>query len=129
MAIESDLASIKLHLSRIADAMEGLLAAQGIVVDSPTAIEDMDPPANKKGTNKKDKKNKNETVVGKTDDDEDEVKWTLPLLRAELHKLQAQENQAAVKSTLKKYGGSTLKQIDKKKYAQLAADIASQLDD
>jgi hypothetical protein len=123
MGIESDLGSINQHLSRIADALEGLLAEHGHVPVSPTEVK---PPAasKKKGSKKKAKV----TVGKKKKDDDDEIEWTLPLIRAELHKLQEQENQAAVKSALKTFGGSTLKQIDESKYADLAAHVQGLLD-
>ena len=129
MGIEADLGSIKLHLSRIADALEGLLAEHGFVPTGPTTVEPT--PANKKTSKKKaaGKKKPEGITVGKQESDETEIEWTLPMVRAELHKLQEQENQAAVKSCLKKFGGSTLKQIKENKFADLAAHVATLLDE
>ncbi len=127
MTIETDLASIKIHLGRIADALEGLLAEHGFVPTGPTTAEVEKTAGKKTGKKTGKKKPKNERVVGKTDDEE--VEWDLPGIRALLHKLQEQENQAAVKSALKKFGASTLGQVDKKKFAQLAAFIEKKLDD
>jgi hypothetical protein len=130
MGIETDLASISSHLGRIAAALEALLAEHGFVPTSATTVEK--PAASrllKKTSKKKGSKKKGKVTVGKTKkDDDDEIEWTLPLIRAELHKLQEQENQAAVKSALKTFGGSTLKQIDESKYADLAAHVQGLLD-
>ncbi len=125
MTIESDLASIKIHLGRIADALEGLLAEHGFVPTGPTTV--ATGPTTVDANKKKKKKLKNEKVVGRTDDEA--VEWDLPGIRALLHKLQEQENQAAVKSALKKFGASTLGQVDKKKFAQLATFIEKKLDE
>ena len=127
MTIEEALARQALNLGRIADALEAIAANQGIVSE-PTA------PAKKKAAKKKTSKkaaakNKGEVTVGKQVDIDDEVEWTLPMVRAELHKLQEQENQAAVKSVLKKFGGSTLKQIKDNKYGDLVAHVATLLDE
>lgn len=126
MGIEADLGSIKLHLGRIAEALEGLLAEHGHVPSGPTSVE----PASKKKASKKKAaaKKKGEVTVGKTDDDDDDIEYTLPMVRAELHKLQEQENQAAVKSCLKKFGGSTLKQIKENKYGELVAHVQGLLE-
>lgn len=153
MAIETDLATIKILIGciadaneRIANALEAMLSERGYVPDAPRPAsptpkqldlvdeaayieeEEAAAPVEKKAAKKKAKKKaKTETVVGKPDD-KDEVVWTLPGIRAELHKLQEQENQAAVKSVLKKFGASTLGQLDIKKYAALAAAVAEQLE-
>ena len=140
MTLEEAFARLAINSGRIADALEALTKSQGIVANPPEAIEppdddqeqlDLKPPADEKPEPKpkvkKEKKKKNEVVVGKTDDETPE--WDLPGIRGLLHKLQEQENQAAVKSVLKKFGASTLGQVDKKKFVQLAETIESKLDD
>jgi len=144
MQIEEALAKLAINTGRIATALEAIVESQGIVAGTrppaphddqkelplePAAEEKQDAekkPAKKKGKKKKGKK-KNEIVVGKTDDEVPE--WDLPGIRGKLHELQEAENQAAVKSALKKFGASTLGQVDAKKYAQLAEHIDGLLDD
>ena len=125
MTIEKDLSEIRTHLGRIAAALEGLLAEHGHVPTSPTTVEQPDEPkpAKKKKSKKKGKK---PTKVGKQDDD-DRV-FTLPDIRAELHKLQEAESQAAVKSLLKKYNASTLGQVDEAHFPKIMDDIAEALE-
>jgi len=135
MTIEEAFTRLALNSGRIADALEALLASQGHVVDAPDEqgyldfdSEGKSTPTKKKASKKASKKKaKNEVVVGKQDDDDTE--YDLPMIRAELHKLQEQENQAAVKSVLKKFGASTLGQVDEKKYSQLFAKIQELLDE
>ena len=137
MTFEDGFARLIMNTGRIADALEALISSQGIVPDTPvpqtmeldledtTTREDVDN-ALDKVRDKKKKKSK-DTVVGKQP--KDKTKYGIKDVRAELHKLQEQENQAAVKSVLKKFGASTLGQVDKKKYAQLIKTIQKQFDD
>ncbi len=127
MTIESDIASIKIHLGRIADALEGLLAERGYVPTSATTVEldDDDEPT----TTKKKKKGK-KTTVGKTDKKKgDDTELTLPDVRAELKILQETINQAAVKSLLKSYGASTLGQLSEKKYQRVIDDAREKVEE
>lgn len=126
MTIEDALARLALNTGRIADALEGLLAEHGVVIEG--AAEAIPAASKKTAKKKKDKKKKGETVIGKTDP-EDDADYSLKDIRGLLHQLQEQENQAAVKSMLKKVGASTLGQVDEKKYAQLAKAIEKILDD
>jgi hypothetical protein len=121
MSIDSDIASVKIHLGRIADALEALLAERGYVPTGPTSIEP------KKGKGKGKGKGK-ETVVGKTkekDADAPELKE----VRKALKLLQEAVNQAAVKSLLKKYGASTLGQLDESKYQRVIDDAMEDADE
>ncbi len=123
MTFEETLARLVMNTGRIAAALEAIASAQGIVSDAdiPDDQGQLDlEPKDEKPTGKK------ETVVGKQP--KDKTKYGIKDVRAELHKLQEQENQAAVKSVLKKFGASTLGQVDKKKYGQLIKTIQKQLD-
>lgn len=130
MGIESDIASVKIHLARIADALEGLariadaleglLAEHGHVPTSPTTVEEKPP---KKASKKKGKKQ----TIGKDKDKPDPDAPDLNAVRDVLHQLKAGVSQAAVKSLLKKYGASTLGQVDEKHYANVIADAEAEL--
>lgn len=136
MTLEQALATLAINTGRIADALEASNEQRGVVADTPEdtttrkdvddALENVRKKTAKKLKAEKAKKAK-ETVVGKTDDETPE--WDLKGIRTLLHQLQEQENQAAVKSALKKFGASTLGQVDKKKFAQLAAHIEKLIDD
>ena len=130
MGIESDLKQAKLHLARIADALEALLAERGYVPTGPTSVEeDDDEPTEPKKKKKKAKKEKKTEVGKKKDDDNDEIELTLPDVRAALKELQETVNQAAVKSLLKKYGASTLGQLKENKYQRVIDDAKEQVED
>lgn len=123
MSIDTDIASVKIHLGRIADALEALLAERGYVPTGPTTV---DP---KKGKGKgKGKGKPKETVVGKTKEKDSDVP-ALKEVRAALKALQEAVNQAAVKSLLKKYGASTLGQLDESKYQRVIDDALEDADD
>lgn len=111
MTIESDFKAININLGRIADALEGLLAVQGVVAEPE--------PATKKVAKKKTSKK----VVGKKDD---EPEGQPPLNKADvrqaLQELKAATNQAEVKSLLKAYGASTLGQVDEKHYGRIITE-------
>lgn len=128
MSINTDIANVEIHLGRIADALEALLAERGYVPTGPTTVEhdddDDEPPAPKK------KKKGKKTTVGKTDKKkDDDTELTLPDVRAELKILQETVNQAAVKSLLKSYGASTLGQLSEKKYQRVIDDAREQVED
>jgi len=127
MSIDSDIASVKIHLGRIADALEALLEERGYVPTGPTSVE----PEPKKGGKKKGKKKKGkETVVGKKKDkDADNDVVDVKEVRKALKLLQAAVNQAAVKSLLKKYGASTLGALDESKYQRVIDDAMEDVDD
>lgn len=122
MTIEADLKKIEGHLDRIGDALEALLAERGYVATSPTTVDDDKP---------KPKKDKKKTVVGKTDKKKkgDDAELTLKDVRAALKELQEALNQAAVKSLLKKFGASTLGQLDESKYQRVIDDAKEQVED
>ena len=129
MALETDLASIKIHLGRIADALEALLAEHGHVPTSSTTVEPLEPqedldlkPAKKKSKKKAAKKK----VVGTKAVQESE--YELKDVRAKLHELQEAESQAAVKSILKKYNASTLKQLEVEHYERVIDEIDDKLE-
>lgn len=128
MTIESDIASIKIHLGRIADALEGLLSERGYVPESATTVEldDDDEPVR---TTKKKKDKRKKTTVGKTDKKKGDTELTDKDVRAELKILQETINQAAVKSLLKQYGASTLGQLSEKKYQRVIDDAKAQVED
>ena len=132
MTIDEAFARLVLNTGRIAEALEAIAGSQGIVSGELQPDEPSDKaeavPKKKTGKKKKGKKAK-ETKVGKTDDSDIEAEYTLKEIRALLHRLQEQENQAAVKSILKAQGASTLGQVDEKNYAKLADAIAEKLDD
>jgi hypothetical protein len=123
MSIDSDIASVKIHLGRIADALEALLAERGYVPTGPTTVE----PKKDKGKGKGKGKGK-ETVVGKTKEKDADVP-ELKEVRAALKALQEAVNQAAVKSLLKKYGASTLGQLDESKYQRVIDDALEDADE
>jgi hypothetical protein len=127
MTIESDIASIKIHLGRIADALEGLLSERGYVPESATTVELDDDDEPVRTTKKKDKRKK--TTVGKTDKKKGDTELTDKDVRAELKILQETINQAAVKSLLKQYGASTLGQLSEKKYQRVIDDAKAQVED
>lgn len=121
MAIETDLATIRLHLARIADALEALLAEHGYVPTSPTEVEE--PKPTKKTTKKTTKKKENKVTIGK-DKNKEDVEYTLKDVREYLHHLQhSTGSQAEVKSLLKQHGASTLGQLDESKYKQVIATV------
>ncbi len=122
MTIESDIASVKIHLGRIADALEALLAERGYVPSGPTTVEDEPKPKSKKKGKK--------TVVGKPDKKKgDDTELTDKDVRAELKILQETVNQAAVKSLLKQYGASTLGQLSEKKYQRVIDDARQRVEE
>jgi hypothetical protein len=135
MSIETDFKQLRVHLSRIADALEALLAERGYVPDSPTSVEvdDDDKPVQiseekpKKKTKKKSKKKDKVTTVGKVPTEESS-EFTMKDVRGVLKELQQKSNQAAVKSLLKKYGASTLTQVKEKHYADIIADAQEDME-
>lgn len=128
MSIDSDIASVKIHLGRIADALEALLAERGYVPTGPTSIEDDDDDDEPTPKKKKGKKKSKTIKVGK-DKEKDPDAPSLKEVRAALKLLQEAINQAAVKSLLKKYGASTLGQLDESKYQRVIDDAMEDADD
>lgn len=143
MTIDESFARLVLNTTRIAEALEAIASSQGIVTNPADTQEqlDLEPVDNshkkpaaikaekKKTAKKKSKAKEAKIVVGKVDDDEDAVDFTLKDIRGLLHKLQEQENQAAVKSILKAQGASTLGQVDEKNYPKLALAIQGKLEE
>jgi hypothetical protein len=138
MSIESDFKQFRIHLSRIADALEALLAERGYVPTGPSTaevdddgdyVESAPEPAKKKAKKKgKKKKSKDKvTTVGKPTVDEPS-EFTIKDVRAVLKRLQEAVNQASVKSLLKKYGASTLAQVKEKHYVDIIRDAEEDLE-
>lgn len=122
MAIETDLATIRLHLARIADALEALLAEHGYVPESPTEVKEPTKPAPAKKTTQK-KKKENKVTIGK-EQKKEAVEYDLKDVRRYLHHLQESTgSQAEVKSLLKKFNATTLGQLDEAKYAAVVNEI------
>jgi len=138
MSIESDFKQFRIHLSRIADALEALLAERGYVPTGPTSIEDDDndpttrmdvDKALDKVRKKKAKKGKGKAiVVGKKKDKDDDV-IDVKEVRKALTLLQESLGQSHVKSLLKKYGASTLGQLDESKYQRVIDDAMEDVED
>ena len=95
-----------------------LLADQGVVAEPVAETK----PAKKKAAKKKAAK---KTIVGKPTE-ESTSEFELDDLRTALKTLKSEVSQAAVKSLLKKYGASTIGQVDVKHYAQLIGDAEEQ---
>jgi hypothetical protein len=132
--------TIENNLKRIADALEALVASQGIVpeqldlVDDAPGAEKPEPekkPAakktSKKKTSKKVSKKKTGKKVGKP---KEEVETDLTIkddVRPVLKRLREEVSHAAVKSLLKKHGASTLQQLDPSKFENIIADALNEL--
>ena len=145
MSIESDFRQISIHLSRVADALEAILAERGYVPTGPTSVtlnaegqpvtkveaSDAVSSSEEKPTQKtrKKKKSKKEkvTVVGKPESDEPS-EFTIQDVRKVLKTLQEAKNQASVKSLLKKYGSSTLAQVKEKHYVDIIRDAEEDME-
>jgi len=118
MSLESDLKAINTHLARIADALEGLLANQGIVSE---------PKADPKAKPTKDKKAPKQRVIGKPDKT-DAAEPTFDDVRTALKAVKAEVSQAKVKSLLKEYGASTIGQLPEAKYGRIIADAEAAIE-
>lgn len=147
MTIEEVLSRLAMNTGRIAAALEALVESQGIVSsDTPSSNRDLfddddEPevekpkPAAKKKTKKKTSKKKkvaNKTKVGKDDDDDDGTNVPLTIeddVRPVLKKMREEISHAAVKSLLKKYGASTLKDLKPKQYAAVIAEAKDEIGD
>lgn len=139
MTIESDLASIKINLGRIADSLEALAANQGIVPDLPGDEPKSEEPAKKKAASKKKattkkapakKKKKAAEKAPAEKEEKAESKLTIKDdVRPILKRLRDEVNHAAVKSLLKKFGASTIQGIDEKDYARLIEAAKAELGD
>lgn len=127
MTIEDALSRLSINTGRIADALEAIASNQGIVSDAP-GDEPVAKPASKKKTTKKasKKKTSKKTTVGKKDEPEtdltikDDVRPVLKRLREEV-------SHAAVKSLLKKYGASTLQQLESSRFQDIIDDANAEL--
>lgn len=129
--------SIENDLTRIADALEAIASAQGIVPepkteDEPAAAKKRQAATKKKtakkaATKKKAAKKKASKKVGKK---KAEPETTLTLkddVRPVLKRLRDEVNHAAVKSLLKKYGASTVPQLDEQHFERIVADAYAEL--
>jgi DNA repair exonuclease SbcCD nuclease subunit len=149
MTFEQALATLAINTGRIAEALEALVGAQGIVpgadTPKPTKEKATKPPAQKellddddddepvveKPKNKKASKKKGKTtVVGKEKkDDDDAPKLTIKDdVRPVLKRLRDEVSHAAVKSLLKKYNVSTIQQLKEKDYPRIIADAEEDLE-
>lgn len=135
MTIEEALSRLALNTGRIAEALEAIASAQGIVPDVPgddkqdeLDLEAPKAPAKKKASKKKAKKKASKkTTVGKK---QEEAEPTLDLkadVRPIMKELQSKVSGAAVKSLLKKYGASTLPSLEARHYENIVADAKEQL--
>lgn len=145
MTIEEALAKLAINTGRIAEALEALVSDKGIVPDDtrlgvPTT-DDSEPvkkkkkkvakkkPVTKKKPATKKKTTKSKTVVGKSEN-EDEAESRLSLskdVRPVLKRLRFEISSAAFKSLLKKYGASTVPDIDPKDYKRIVEDALRDL--
>ena len=129
--------TIENELKRIADALEAIASSQGIVAepetkDTPAAAEKRQAATKKKtakkaATKKKASKKKASKKVGKK---KAEPETTLTLkddVRPVLKRLRDEVNHAAVKSLLKKYGASTVPQLDPQHFERIVADAYAEL--
>jgi hypothetical protein len=126
MTIEETLSRLAINSGRIAEALEALVTAQGIVPDVPGGDEKPEP-AKKKASKKKASKKTTKKTVGKT---EEPAEPTLDLkedVRPIMKQLQSKVSGAAVKSLLKKYGASTLPTLEPRHYENIVADAKEQL--
>lgn len=112
--------SIENSLERIADAIEAIVQSQGIVAGT---VEPQ-PVAKKKAAKKK----PDTQVVGKPADNGDPVEATIEAVREALKQVRSQISQAKMKSILKKFGASTLKQMDKRHYANAIKAAEAELE-
>lgn len=139
MTIESDFASIKINLGRIADSLEALAANQGIVPDAPGEPEpEKKAPAKKKAATTKKAAAKKKAPAKKKatkkapakKDEKAETKLTIKDdVRPILKRLRDEVNHAAVKSLLKKFGANTIQDVDEKDYARLIEATKAELGD
>jgi len=115
--------SIEVELKRIADALEAITSNQGIVADVPG-----DKPAAKPTASKKTAKKKtNKKVVGKKPAAADTDLTIKDDVRPVLKRLREEVSHAAVKSLLKKYGASTLQQLDASRFEAIINDACDEL--
>jgi len=120
--------TIEVELKRIANALEALASAKGIVPDEPAPgdAEETKPVASKKTAKKATKKagkKTNKKVVGKKADPADATDLTIKDdVRPVLKRLRDEVSHAAVKSLLKKYGASTIQQLDPKNFQRIIDD-------
>jgi hypothetical protein len=124
--------SIENSLNRIADALEALVANQGVVADLPGEEEtpkkapakkaaSKKAPAKKTGTSKK-------TAAKKEEKKDEPKKLTLKGdVRPVMKQLRADVGPEAVKTILSKYGATTLQQLDEDDYAGVIADAKAEL--
>ncbi len=122
--------TIEVELKRIANALEALATSQGIVsgeLPPDNHGEETKPAASKKTAkktaNKKVNKKTNKKTVGKKDDPADATDLTIKEdVRPVLKRLRDEVSHAAVKSLLKKYGASTIQQLDPKNFQRIIDD-------
>lgn len=123
--------TIEVELKRIADALEAISASQGIVSGElpPDNHGEETKPAGRKKTGKKtskktsSKKPDPKKTVGKKDDPADATELTIKEdVRPVLKRLRDEVSHAAVKSLLKKYGASTIQQLDPKNFQRIIDD-------
>lgn len=123
--------SIENNLKRIADALEALVANQGIVADLPGEEEtpkkapakkaaSKKAPAKKTGTSKK-------TAAKKEEKDEPKKLTLKGDVRPAMKQLRADVGPEAVKTILSKYGATTLQLLDEDDYAGVVADAKAEL--
>lgn len=133
MTIEEALSRLALNTGRIADALEALAGAQGIVPEAPGGDDEKPAEPAKKVTKKKASKKASKKATKKTvgkKAEESESKLTIKDdVRPVLKRLRDEVNHAAVKSLLKKYGASTIPTLDPKHFENIIADALKELGD
>jgi hypothetical protein len=127
MTLEESFARLALNSGRIADALEAIAGSQGIVsgeIPPGDAPAETKPAASKKTTKKAAKKKTVKKTVGKKEAPaEEESELTIKDdVRPVLKRLRDEVSHAAVKSLLKKYGASTIQQLDSKNFQRIIDD-------
>jgi hypothetical protein len=117
--------SIENNLKRIADALEALVNAQGIVAEPATKAEPAKKPAAKKPAAEKKAPGKKPAAEKKEKPAALSIKDDIrPLMK----QLRTEVGPAAVKTILKKYDATTLQQLDAKDYSKVIIDIQAELE-
>lgn len=131
MTLEECFHRIAINSGRIADALEAIAASQGIVPEAPGEEEPAKKPATKKKVTKKkaSKKKASKKTVGKKEEPAETDLTIKDDVRPVLKKLREEVSHAAVKGLLKKYGASTLQQLEARNYQNIIDDALEQLGD
>lgn len=138
MTIESDFASIKINLGRIADSLEALASSQGIVPEPPGKPEPEEKaPAKKKAAPKKKaaakkapaKKKATKKAPAKKEETAESKLTIKDDVRPILRRLRDEVNHGAVKTLLKKFGANTIQDVEEKDFERLIELAKAELGD